>query len=61
MGTDTSDGTIKLQDSWKNNPNRDMNVQNVVNVDFDLNKLAPLFNKMRTSMDRIAKHVGENG
>jgi choline dehydrogenase-like flavoprotein len=61
MGTDTSDGTIKLQDSWKNNPNRDMNVQNVVNVDFDLNKLAPLFNKMRNSMERIAKHIGENG
>lgn len=61
MGTDTSDGTIKLQDSWKNNPNRDMNVQNVVNVDFDLNKLAPLFTKMRNSMERIAKQVGENG
>jgi choline dehydrogenase-like flavoprotein len=61
MGTDTSDGTIKLQDSWKNNPNRDMNVQNVVNVDFDLNKLTPLFTKMRNSMERIAKHVGENG
>ena len=61
MGTDTSDGTIKLQDSWKNNPNRDMNVLNVLNVNFDLNKLVPLFNKMRTSMDRIAKHVGENG
>jgi len=61
MGTDSSDGTIKLQNSWKNNPNRDMNAQNVVNVDFDLNKLAPLFNKMRNSMERIAKHVGENG
>ena len=61
MGTDTSDGTIKLQDSWKNNPNRDMNVQNVVNVDFDLNKLTPLFTKMRNSMERIAKQVGENG
>jgi choline dehydrogenase-like flavoprotein len=61
MGTDTSDGTIKLQNSWKNNPNRDMNAQNVVNVDFDMNKLAPLFNKMRNSMERIAKHVGENG
>jgi len=61
MGTDTSDGTIKLQDSWKNNPNRDMNVLNVINVNFDLNKLVPLFNKMRTSMDRIAKHVGEKG
>jgi hypothetical protein len=61
MGTDTSDGTIKLQDSWKNNPNRDMNVQNVLNISFDLNKLVPLFNKMRTSMDRIAKHLGENG
>ena len=61
MGTDTSDGTIKLQDSWKNNPNRDMNVLNVLNINFDLNKLVPLFNKMRTSMDRIAKHVGEKG
>src|SRR5215203_672059 len=61
MGTDTSDGTIKLQDSWKNNPNRDMNTLNALNVDFDLNKLAPLFTKMRNSMERIAKHVGENG
>ena len=61
MGTDTSDGTIKLQDSWKNNPNRDMNMLNVLNVNFDLNKLAPLFTKMRNSMERIAKHVGENG
>jgi hypothetical protein len=61
MGTDTSDGTIKLQNSWKNNPNRDMNAQNVVNIDFDMNKLVPLFNKMRNSMERIAKHVGEKG
>ncbi|HEX6028394.1 MAG TPA: GMC family oxidoreductase [Nitrososphaeraceae archaeon] len=61
MGTDTSEGTIKLLDSWKNNPNRDMNTQNVLNVDFDLNKLAPLFAKMRNSMERIAKHIGENG
>jgi choline dehydrogenase-like flavoprotein len=61
MGTDTSDGTIKLQNSWKNNPNRDMNAINVINVDFDLNKLVPLFTKMRNSMERIAKHVGENG
>jgi choline dehydrogenase-like flavoprotein len=61
MDTNTSDGTIKLQDSWKNNPNRDMNALNALNINFDLNKLAPLFNKMRTSMDRIAKDVGENG
>jgi len=61
MGTDTSDGTINLLDSWKNNPNRDMNAQNVLNVEFDLNKLAPLFAKMRISMERIAKHIGENG
>ena len=61
MGTDTSDGTIKLQDSWKNNPDRDMNMLNVLDVNFDLNKLAPLFSKMRNSMERIAKHVGENG
>ena len=60
-GMGTSDGTIKLQDSWKNNPNRDMNALNALNINFDLNKLAPLFNKMRTSMDRIAKDVGENG
>ena len=38
-----------------------MNVLNVLNINFDLNKLVPLFNKMRTSMDRIAKHLGENG
>jgi GMC oxidoreductase len=61
MGTDTSDGTIKLKDSWKNNPNRDMNALNVLNVDFDLNKLIPLFAKMRNSMERIAKYLGESG
>jgi choline dehydrogenase-like flavoprotein len=61
MGTDTSDGTIKLQDLWKNDPNRDMNALNVLDVDFDLNKLAPLFTKMRNSMERVSKHVGENG
>ena len=57
MGTDTSDGTIKLQNSWKNNPNRDMNAINVINVDFDLNKLVPLFTKMRNSMEHISKHI----
>jgi len=41
--------------------NRDMNAQNVLNVEFDLNKLASLFAKMRISMERIAKHIGENG
>jgi hypothetical protein len=61
MGTDTSDGTIKLLDSWKNDPNRDMNTLNALNVDFNLNNLAPLFAKMRNSMERIAKHEGENG
>jgi hypothetical protein len=61
MGTDTSDGAIKLQDSWKNNPNRDMNTLNVLDVQFDLNKLVPLFSRMRNSMARIAEHVGENG
>jgi hypothetical protein len=47
MGTDTSDGTIKLQDEWKNDPSRDMNALNVLDVDFDMNKLVPLFKKMR--------------
>jgi hypothetical protein len=61
MGTDTSDGTIKLQDAWKNNPNRDMTAWNVLDVNFDMNKLVPLFNKMRHSMERIAKEVGEKG
>ena len=61
MGTDTSDGTIKLQDSWKNNPNRDMNALNLLDVQFDFNKLVPLFSKMRNSMERITTHVGENG
>ncbi|MGC2426606.1 MAG: hypothetical protein WA421_06200, partial [Nitrososphaeraceae archaeon] len=40
MGTDTFDGEIKLMDSWKNNNNRNMNDWNVLNVDFDPNKLA---------------------
>jgi len=61
MGTDTSDGTIKLQDEWKNDPNRDMTALNTVNVDFDMNKLVPLFSKMRHSMERMAKEIGENG
>jgi len=61
MGTDTSDGTIKLLQSWKNNPNRDMNALNVLDVDFDPNKLVPLFMKMRNSMERIAKYIGQNG
>jgi len=61
MGTDTSDGAIKLQSSWKNNPNRDMNALNVLDVEFDPNKLSPLFSKMRNSMERISKEVGENG
>jgi choline dehydrogenase-like flavoprotein len=61
MGTDTSDGTIKLQDAWKNNPNRDMNALNVLDVNFDMNKLVPLFNKMRNSMEKIAKEIGEKG
>ncbi|MER5175071.1 MAG: GMC oxidoreductase [Candidatus Nitrosocosmicus sp.] len=61
MGTDTSDGTIKPQDSWKNNPNRDMNALNVLDVEFDLSKLAPLFTKMIHSMQRISKEIGENG
>lgn len=61
MGTDTHDGEIKVSDSWKNNPNRDMNSWNVLNVDFDLNKLAPLYTEIRTYMEKIAKDIGEKG
>ncbi len=61
MGTDSSDGTIKLQDSWKNNPNRDMNALNVLDVDFDLDNLVPLFTRMRNSMERIARQIGKDG
>jgi choline dehydrogenase-like flavoprotein len=61
MGTDSSDGIVRLQDSWKNNPNRDMNALNVLNIDFDPNKLVPLFTKMRNRMVEIAKHIGEGG
>ena len=61
MGTDTSDGEIKLMDNWKNNANRNMNDWNVVNMDFDLNKLAPLIEKIRSSMQYIAKEIGEKG
>jgi choline dehydrogenase-like flavoprotein len=61
MGSDTSDGTIRLQDSWKNDPNRDMNTLNALDINFDLTKLVPLFTKMRNSMERISKQVGENG
>ncbi len=51
----------KPQDSWKNDPNRDMNELNVLDVEFDLNKLVPLFTKMRNSMERLSKEIGENG
>jgi hypothetical protein len=61
MGTDSSDGTIKLQDSWKNNPNRDMNALNILDIDFDLNNLVPLFTRMRNSMERIARQIGKDG
>jgi cholesterol oxidase len=61
MGTDSSDGIVKLQDSWRNNPNRDMNALNVLNVEFDPNKLIPLFTKMRNTMEKIAKHLGKGG
>lgn len=61
MGTDSHDGEIKLQASWENEPNRNMNDWNVLNVDFDLNKLVPLYDKIIKSMNRIAKEIGENG
>jgi len=38
-----------------------MNALNVLNIDFDLNKLSPLFTKMRNSMERLANEIGENG
>ena len=61
MGSDTSDGTIELHESWKDDPNRDMNTLNTLNINFNLTKLVPLFTKMRNSMECISKHVGENG
>ncbi|HSA75298.1 MAG TPA: GMC family oxidoreductase, partial [Candidatus Nitrosocosmicus sp.] len=61
MGTDTSDGTIKLKDMWKNDPGRDMTALDVLDVDFDLSKLTPLFSKMINQMERIAKTIGKNG
>ena len=61
MGTDTSDGTIKLKDIWKNDPGRGMTALDVLDVDFDLNKLTPLFSKMIHQMERIAKTIGKNG
>ena len=61
MGTDTADGEIKLSDNWVNNSNRNMNDWNVLDIDFDLNKLAPLTEKIRNSMKRISKEIGENG
>ena len=61
MGTDTSDGEIKPLESWKNDPNRDMNALNILNVEFDSHKLSPLFDKMRNSMKRVALELGEDG
>jgi hypothetical protein len=50
LGSDTSDSTIELYESWKNDPNRDMNTVAVLNNNFNLNKLVPLFTKMRNSI-----------
>ena len=51
MGSDTSDSTIELYESWKNDPNRDMNTVAILNINFNLNKLVPLFTKMRNSIN----------
>ena len=51
MGSDTSDSTIELYESWKNDPNRDMNTVAVLNINFNLNKLVPLSTKMRNSIN----------
>jgi choline dehydrogenase-like flavoprotein len=61
MGTDSSDGIIKLKDTWKNDPDRDMTSLDVLDVDFDLSKLSPLFSKMIHQMERIAKTIGKDG
>jgi hypothetical protein len=51
LGGDTSDSTIELYESWKNNPNRDMNTVAVLNSNFNLNEFVPLFTKMRNSIN----------
>ena len=61
MGTDSHDGEISLQNSWESQPNRKMDDWNVLDVDFDLNKLVPLYQKLRASMTRIATEIGEKG
>jgi choline dehydrogenase-like flavoprotein len=61
MGTDSADGEIKLRNKWLNDSNRDMNELNALDIDFDLNNLAPLTEKIRNSMKRISKEIGENG
>jgi cholesterol oxidase len=61
MGTDSHDGEIKLRNSWESKSDRNMDDWNVLNVDFDLNNLVPLYEKIRNSMSRIAKEIGENG
>ena len=38
-----------------------MNALNILDVDFDLNKLIPLFTRMRNSMERIARQIGKDG
>jgi choline dehydrogenase-like flavoprotein len=38
-----------------------MNASNALDVEFDLNKLVPLFTKMRNSMQRISNEIGKNG
>jgi len=61
MGTDSSDGIMELKNVWKNDPNRDMTAADVLSVDFDLNKLQPLFAKMIHQMERIAQTIGKDG
>ena len=51
LGSDTSNSTIELYESWKNDPNRDMNTVAVLNSNFNLNELVPLFTKMRNSIN----------
>ena len=60
MGTDTYDGTIKPQDLWKNNPNRDMNALNVLNIDFDRLMVYSLIDSPRL-YTRLSHCLNERG
>lgn len=57
MGSDSSDGEIKLADNWDPKSKS----ANAINIVFDLDKQKQLFTQMIDSMKGLAKDMGLNG